>query len=138
MDHLPSTGAAMSDTLEVGLAAHNSRFDPDDPRWLNQVADLARQLRHESGAVRYRRTPVMGTKGTVDQMILALGSAGVFTLAVEVIRSWLGRDRNRAVEITFTDAAGNVQTVRVTAENAAKDALAPLIAAASALAKERR
>ena len=127
----------MPTTLEVGLVALNERYDDDDPRWRDQVADLVHELRRETESVQSRRAPVPGTKGTVDQLILALGSAGAFTAAVDVVRAWLARDKHRLVEMTVTDADGRTHTVRVSAENASADALAPLISAASTLAQER-
>jgi len=127
----------MPETLEIELVARNERYDDDDPRWLAQAATLVRDLRRDTEAVRVHRTPVPGTKGAVDQLILSLGSAGAFSVAVQLISTWLGRDRHRSVELTFTDAAGNSRTVRVAAENAGSDALAPLIMAASELAKEQ-
>jgi exopolyphosphatase/pppGpp-phosphohydrolase len=127
----------MPATLEVGLVALNERYDDDDPRWRDQVADLVHELRRETESVQSRRAPVPGTKGTVDQLILALGSAGAFTAAVDVVRAWLARDKHRLVEMTVTDADGRTHTVRVSAENASADALAPLISAASTLAQER-
>jgi membrane-associated two-gene conflict system component 1 (EACC1) len=127
----------MAGTLEIRLVSRNDRYDDDDPRWLAQTATLVHDLRRDSGSVRLHRTPVPGTKGAVDQLILSLGSAGAFSVAVQLISAWLRRDRRRSVELTFTDADGNPKTVRVSAENAGPDALAPLIVAASELAKER-
>lgn len=127
----------MTEILEIGLVAGNDRYDDDDPRWLAQAATLVHDLRRDIGPVRVHRTPVPGTKGAVDQLILSLGSAGAFSVAVQMISTWLSRDRHRSVELTFTDAEGNPKTVRVSAENAGSDALAPLIMAASELAKER-
>lgn len=126
----------MSEPLEVRFVPLNDRFDEDDPRWLKQVADLVQDLRRGTDSVQSRRTPVSGTKGTVDQLILSLGSAGVFSIAVQMLRTWLARDKHRAVELTFTDSEGRTRTVRVSADNAGSDALAPLISAAATLAKE--
>ncbi|HEY6595872.1 MAG TPA: hypothetical protein VI011_17490 [Asanoa sp.] len=126
----------MSETLEVRFVALNDRFDEDDPRWLEQVAGLVQDLRRGTDSVRSRRAPVAGTKGAVDQLILSLGSAGAFSIAVQMIRTWLARDKHRAVEMTFTDSEGRTRTIRVSADNAGSDALAPLISAASMLAKE--
>src|SRR6266699_4347227 len=114
----------MPATLEVDLVALNDRFDDDDPRWLDQVADLVHELRRETEALQSRRTPVPGTKGTVDQLILSLGSAGAFTAAIDIVRAWLARDKHRSVEMAVTDADGHKHTVRVSAENASADALA--------------
>jgi Effector Associated Constant Component 1 len=128
----------MADPLEIDLVARNDRYDDEDPRWREQIGVLIGDLRRGTESVRLRRIAVPGTKGAVDQLILSLGSAGVFSVAVQVISTWLSRDRHRSVEMTFTDAAGRVQTVRVTAENAGRDALAPLISAAAKLARDQR
>jgi hypothetical protein len=127
----------MADTLELGLVARNDRYDDDDPRWLAQAATLVHDLRQDAGPVRVHRTPVPGTKGAVDQLVLSLGSAGVFSLAVQMITTWLKRDRHRSVELSFTDAEGNPRTVRVSAENAGAEALGPLIQAAAELARDQ-
>ncbi|WP_433306971.1 effector-associated constant component EACC1 [Actinoplanes sp. CA-030573] len=126
----------MPGKLEIALVAHNDRYDDDDPRWHAQTAALVHDLRAEAGSVRLDRTPVPGTKGAADQLILSLGSAGAFSVAVQLLGTWLKRDRHRSVELTFTDAAGNRRTVRASAENAGTDSLAPLIEAASELARE--
>ena len=128
----------MPETLEVGLVARNDRFHEDDPRWLEQIAVLVQELRRGTESIRLRRTPVPGTKGAADQLILSLGSAGAFSVALHLVRSWLARDKHRCVEVTFTDAEGRVNTIRLSAENAGPDALAPLISAASALAQDQR
>lgn len=127
----------MTENLDVEVVARNDRYDDDDPRWLEQIAALIGDLRRGTESVRMRRTAAPGTKGSVDQLILTLGSAGVFSVAVQMISTWLARDRHRSVEMTFTDSSGQVQTIRVSAENAGRDALAPLITAASTLAKDQ-
>ncbi|MFC4071945.1 effector-associated constant component EACC1 [Actinoplanes subglobosus] len=127
----------MSERIDVELVVRNGRYHEDDPRWLDQIAALVSDLRRGTGAVHTRRTPVPHTKGAVDQVILTLGSAGVFSVAVQMINTWLSRDRNRSVEITYTDTQGRVHTVRVSAENASREAFAPLVAAAEKLAQEQ-
>lgn len=122
--------------LEIDLVAHNDRYHDDDPRWLEQIGTLIGELRRATESVHLLRDPVPGTKGAVDQLILSLGSAGVFSVALQVINTCLSRDRHRSVEMTFTDRSGQERTVRVSAENAGRDALAPLIEAATTLARE--
>lgn len=126
----------MPGMLEVEFAFRNERYDEDDPRWRDQVADLVRELRLGTSSVHSRRTPVPGTKGTTDQLIITLGSAGAFTATVQILRIWLARDKHRVVEVTFSGADGSPQTVRISAENAGNDAIAPLILAASNLAQK--
>ena len=123
----------MANTIEIGLAAANARFDDDDPRWRGQVADLMHELRRGAGSVRARREPVPGTKGAVDQVILALGSAGAFTAAVQIVRAWLARDKHRTVRMTVTGPDGRVRTVQISAENASAETLAPFVAAATSM-----
>lgn len=122
----------MSTTVDVQLTPHSGRYDEDDDRWRDQVADLAHQLRLETDAFRVQRTPVSGTKGWTVDFILALGEAGVFTTALEVLRVWLARDKTRSIDLTYRDRDGHPQSLNVTATNANEDTLAPVIAAVAA------
>jgi hypothetical protein len=126
----------MATTIEIGLAAANERFDDDDPRWRDQVGDLVDELRRETGSVRSQRVVVPGTKGTIDNLILALGSAGAFTAAVEIVRVWLARDKHRSVQFTFVDPRGGTRSIRVDAENAGSGAMESFVAAAAKMAGE--
>jgi hypothetical protein len=119
----------MPGLVNIGLNVSSDRYDTDDDRWLDQVADLVGELRVETGALEVNRTTVPGTKGTIDQLILSLGSAGVFTTALDVLRIWLARDKTRSVELSYVDREGKQQRLNVTATHADKDAFAPLIAA---------
>src|SRR5215472_18372667 len=88
-----------------------------------------RDLRVETESLTVQRTPVPCTKGSLDQLILTLGSAGVFTTALDVLRIWLGRDKTRSVDLTYRDREGQEQHFSVTAQHADRETLAPLIAA---------
>jgi len=110
------------------LVPFSTRYDLDDERWTSQVAQLRRSLQHEVGLDAPART-TPGTKGSVDELIVALGTSGAITAVVEIVRAFLDRDRTRNVEMTWTDAGGNERYVRVTAEGAASDALRPVVEA---------
>ena len=90
--------AAAAD-LEIEFTAESGRYDADDSRWLEQVAQLYHTLRQEGAAIRTVSAPAAGSKGTLETVIVALGSAQVFTAAVEVFRAWLARDRSRSLSI---------------------------------------
>ena len=47
-----------------------------------------------------------GTKGTVDELIVALGSAGALTAAVECFRAWLQRDKSRSIDVRWDEDGG--------------------------------
>ncbi|MBU2669433.1 hypothetical protein KOI35_38565 [Actinoplanes bogorensis] len=126
----------MSSILEISLVAGNDRYDGDDPRWLDQVADLHAELRRETESLRPAREPVPGAKGAAEQVVLALGTAGVFHTALEVMRTWLARDKHRSLTITVTGADGAPRTVEISAENASRDAWQPIIDAAAKLARD--
>jgi hypothetical protein len=127
----------MGDTFDLGLTPKSERYDADDPRWLEQVADLVKELRIETNALRVRHTPVHGTKGTIDELILTLGSAGAFTTMLDLVRAWLARDKTRSVELIFQDEGGDDRYFTVTAANASAQALDPvMVALASRIATE--
>jgi hypothetical protein len=88
--------------FELAVEPRNDEYDPDDGRWRDQVATLYADLDTQVDTVR-RGRPVEGAKGAVDQLIIALGSAGAFSAAVECFRAWLGRDRARRIDVRWDD-----------------------------------
>jgi hypothetical protein len=122
-------------SFEVAVEPHNDQYDPDDDRWRDQVATLYEDLHAHVDTVS-RGRPAAGAKGTIDQLIIALGSAGAFTAAVDCFRSWLVRDRDRRIDvrwvengversITLTGDAVDVETVREIAKAAVAQAGGP-------------
>jgi hypothetical protein len=81
---------------------HNDGYDPDDDRWRLQATALYTELDAVADVERHTRA-VPGTRGSVEQVVVALGSAGVFTAAVECLRAWLGRDRGRRLDIRWDE-----------------------------------
>ena len=100
--------------FEVAVEPRNDQYDPDDDRWQNQIASLYADLNAEAGAAR-RSRPVKGTKGAVDQVIIALGSAGTFQAVVDCFRAWLARDRDRRIDVRW-DEGGTQRSVTLTGE----------------------
>lgn len=120
--------SASGPPFEVAVEPHNDSYDPDDQGWQDQIATLYQELDAQAGTVR-RGRPVAGSKGAIDQMIVALGSAGMFTAVVDCLRAWLGRDRDRRIDVrwledgqersmTLTGEAVDNQTIREIAKAA--------------------
>lgn len=109
--------------FELVLEPRTDRFHADDDRWLAQVSLLFQELQREVGGVSRRHEPVAGTKGGVEVVIMALGSAGAFTAGLEMLRSWLGRDRSRKLDISYT-VDGRTETVSIAGDAIDKDAIA--------------
>jgi|SRR6266566_1759601 len=97
-------GAGSDGSFEVVVEPRNDQYDPDDDGWRDQVATLYADLDASFDTIR-RARPVEGAKGGADQLILALGSAGVFTAVVECLRAWLGRDRDRRIDVRGSKTA---------------------------------
>jgi hypothetical protein len=121
----------MSVNAGIVVKPVSMRYDEDDDRWRDQVADLVGELRFEGAVAVPRQTPVPGTKGITAEIILALGSAGVFSAVVETLRVWLSRDKTRSLELTYTNARGETGRVVMTATNAGSDIMAPILEAAA-------
>jgi hypothetical protein len=122
------TGPSADGPFEVVVEPRNDRYDPDDDGWRDQVATLYADLDAEVDTVR-RGRPEEGAKGAIDQLVIALGSVGVFGAVVECFRAWLGRDRNRRIDVrwvengversvTLTGEAVDVKTVQEIAKAA--------------------
>lgn len=117
--------------LVVTIHAHHDAYEDDHPAFRSQVGRLETELVREVDGAQRVRHAVPGTKGTYDELILALGQAGVLTLAVEMFRGWLARDRDRSIEIVWTED-GQEQRVVARGEAISAEALAPLVEAAAA------
>jgi hypothetical protein len=108
----------MSGQVQLRLEPASGRFNPQDDRWLAQVTGLVTELRDRlrdaagDGGVTAPATPQPGTKGAAGAIVLSLASAGTLTAAVELLRSWLGRDRTRSVKVSWT-AEGDLQSVEL-------------------------
>jgi hypothetical protein len=116
-------------SFEMALEPRSVDYQPDDDRWRDQVVGLLAEL-HRRVDVERRGAPIEGTKGTLDEFVIALGSAGAFTAIVECLRAWLGRDRSRRIDVrweengkqryvTLTGDAIDVDSVREIAKAAA-------------------
>ena len=90
--------------IEMIIEPGHDEYDRNDQRWIQQINQLYSDLNSELGTVRKDVTPQEGQKGGLESIIIALGSAGVITAAVEIIKAWLGRDRGR--HITFKAKVG--------------------------------
>jgi len=116
----------MSVTVESGeMSIHprSSAYDASDARWINQVQILLSSLQVNVGQVRKEVTPVAGQKGGLVEIIVALGSAGALTAAVEVFKLWLSRDKTRSIDIT-TKTGDVEKKITITGENISKELLA--------------
>jgi hypothetical protein len=87
--------------MDFELEPSSERFDPLDERWLAQMAQLTADLRREVGTVNRVSKPQPGVKGDLGSIVMALGSAGAFTAAVEVIKAFVARDQGRAVRLSW-------------------------------------
>lgn len=124
--HLKRNFCAMSTApapAEFSIKPLSSAYDASDSRWLAQVETLLGSLKVNVGPVRKEVTPVAGQKGGLVDIIVALGSAGAVTAAVEVFRAWLGRDATRSLEIVTT-VDGVEKKITVTGTNISKELIA--------------
>lgn len=107
---------------EFSMQVRSEVFDANDERWQNQVQVLLEDLRGAGTQVQQNVTPVAGTKGGLSELIIALGSAGVFSAAVSVIANWLRERNDRVIEIT-TVQDGDKKITRITGKNVSDETL---------------
>jgi len=122
------SGASAAGPFKVAVEPLNHQYDPDDDRWRDQVATLYADLHVQVDTVR-RARPVEGAKGAVDQVIIAMGSAGAFQAVVDCFRAWLGRDRDRRIDIRW-DENGVERSVTLTGEAVDADTIREIAKAA--------
>lgn len=108
--------------VELFIVPKSDRYGEDDDRWHDQVNGFWSDLQSEVGGVVVRHTPEPHTKGAIQEVILALGSAGAFRAASDYLRSWLSRDKSRRLEIRWAED-GEERNVVVTGEAIDSEAL---------------
>ncbi|SDI86369.1 hypothetical protein SAMN05444157_0533 [Frankineae bacterium MT45] len=116
-------------TFELAVELRSNDYYPDDERWLSQVNAYRSEL-HGLVDTHLQSRPLAGSKGGVDELIVALGSAGAFTAAVESFRAWLGRDRGRRIEVRWDDG-GVEHYVSLTGEAIDVDSVRSIATAAA-------
>ncbi len=88
--------------LQVEIEATSDDYDPSDSRWMDELLHLHDDLQRDAGDVSRETKIAEGQKGGIESIILALGSAGAITAAVQIFQSWLGRDRTRSLSLSVT------------------------------------
>jgi hypothetical protein len=107
--------------LNVVVEADSDQFDQNDPGWRSQLVALRRALQDaDVDDVRREERPAPGHKAGIEVIIVALGTSGAITAAVEVFRSWLSRDRERRLRVKYRDGDREV-TLEVEANKASDD-----------------
>ncbi|NUT96215.1 MAG: hypothetical protein HOY78_29730 [Saccharothrix sp.] len=107
--------------LEVVVDAHSDQYDPNEPGWRSQLVALRKSLQDaDLDDVRREERPAPGHKAGFEAIVIALGTSGAITAAVEVFRAWLSRDRHRRVRLTFKD--GDREVVVEVDANTSSDA----------------
>jgi hypothetical protein len=102
--------------MDFVLEPVSERFDPLDDRWLTQVTGLVGELHREVGTVSRRTEARADAKGDLGSIIVALGTAGAFTAAVEVIKAFVARDQGRRVRLSWHQD-GRLESFEVDGKN---------------------
>jgi hypothetical protein len=127
---LPRSGGKVSSgpgATQIEVHLGSAKFDEDDERWLGQQRDLFVELRREVGSVSLRLEAEPGSKGSVETIVVALGTAGVFQAAASIFQAWLGRDRTRRIELTW-NRDGHTESFILEGSGVDKDTLSRLAA----------
>ncbi len=101
---------------EVTIATDTGTYDIESGQWRAQVTELHASLRDEVGTISLRSAPAPDAKGTLETVILALGSSGALLAAEHCFRAWLGRDKTRSLTVTWTDDTGKERKLSITGE----------------------
>jgi hypothetical protein len=88
--------------FELMVEPRSDDYDAADDRWRTQVGTLHQELAAQVDTVQRGRS-APGAKGTIDEVILALGSSGALTAAVECFRAWLQRDKSRSIDLRWDE-----------------------------------
>lgn len=86
--------------LKFSVTPLSEKFDRHDPRWLAQKEELTRELKRGATDVRKEVVPVEGMKGGLETLIVAIGGSQIIPGIIELIKTWISRDKTRKVQVT--------------------------------------
>lgn len=126
--------------VSIVIEPRSEDYDPNDPRWLDAVEqlkrDLKRALSDQDGALTTRERDAAGYKGGIEEIILALGTSGAISAAVVAFKAWLADGRKRQIVVTTRDGS-QVTEVSVMAVGMSEEVVAERIRAALSPPKKR-
>ena len=114
--------------LELVLDVGSDALDENDVRWLSQVSRLHQEVRREADEFRREVTPVEGGKGGIEQIILAFGTAGVFTAVVDIVKAWISQDKTRTAVFRVKEG-DQEKVIEITADGVDKETFDALVRA---------
>jgi hypothetical protein len=116
--------------LDVVLLPGDRELEPGDGAWPRDLAELHQGLRAYEIDVRDRAgQPVPQHKGTVAEIVVALGSSGAIGAAMAVLQSWLNQRSTRTMAITI-EQDGRKTVYEIQAEGVSQDAVRDALLAA--------
>lgn len=125
----------MSKDLEFTIDAYSEKYNPSDSRWIEQVNDLISDCQRQVGRVRAERKPQEGMKGGFESIVVALGTGGAITAAVDLFKAWLSRDQSRCLKVKFGEGA-EAREFELTGVSINEDVLQQFVKAAKELRGE--
>lgn len=98
-------------SVRITLEPGTDMWDKNDDRWRGDLIDLRRTLERDAPEAVEAVPAGSDGKGLVlAPIILALGSAGVFTAIVESLKAWLGRRPSTSTVSGQIEVDGKVTT----------------------------
>jgi hypothetical protein len=89
-----------NDRTEILLVAEDDELGPGDDEWVDDLEALRAGLIDGDVDVHEEHTARPGHKGTVTEIVVALGGSGAVTGLVAALRSWLEGRQTRRLRLT--------------------------------------
>ncbi len=96
--------------VELMIRPATGRFHPDDPRWAHDVKALEQALRARMDTPHTH--PQAGMKGWGDAtqaIVITITSLNLLGHAVDVLKTWLARDRERSFRCTVNSGHASAE-----------------------------
>lgn len=108
--------------MRVNVEALSTRFETTDEKWSRQADDLYHELLANVPNAKLHEVSRPGTKGTVTELIIALGGAQFVAELGRCFRAWLGRDRDRTIRLRIVDG-DQERSITITGETVSDEAI---------------
>ncbi|HUC25231.1 MAG TPA: hypothetical protein VMA73_21185 [Streptosporangiaceae bacterium] len=116
----------MCDDLRIGVDLDLKGLAKDHPAQLHAAEELVNDLQEIPGIrlqVSSAVTELRSSKGVLQDLVLAPGTASGAWVVVNIVKLWLARDRRRTINIRIAQDGGRTMVVEASGESLSHQAL---------------
>lgn len=92
--------------MKLTIIPKSEKYDNNHIGWQEQIYDLRNEFIKTDAESIVEGKKIPNAKGIINDIILGIGSTGILTSVVDIIKAWIIKDPTRKLIIKFSDDEG--------------------------------